>query len=274
MRSMKTRLATPAVTLLTVLSSTLLVASPALAEVAVLTPSQDNTLYESAAGDVSNSAGESLFAGRIALGDRRRALLAFDVAGAIPAGATIDAVTLTLNVTAQPPGAMPIGTELYRVLADWGEGASDAPGPEGMGGAAAPGDATWLHTFFPNDFWATVGGDFVPAQSANAVANGLGPITWGSTPQMVADVQDWLDDPAGNFGWMIQGGEIAIQTARRFDSREDPDPTARPQLMVEYTARSVIEVPTLSQWGLIAMTVLLLAAGAAHLRRRKARVSC
>ncbi|MEE8522625.1 MAG: hypothetical protein V3T72_01740 [Thermoanaerobaculia bacterium] len=42
-----------------------------------------------AAGSVANGAGQHLFIARTAAGNRRRAVLAFDVAGQIPAGSTI-----------------------------------------------------------------------------------------------------------------------------------------------------------------------------------------
>ncbi len=105
-----------------------------------LEPSKDNTLYQQPSGTLSNGQGENIFAGRTNGGLRRRALLAFDVAGTVPVGVAIDSVKLTLTLTATIVGAQPVS--LHRVLADWGEGASDAPDNEGQGGPAAPGDAT------------------------------------------------------------------------------------------------------------------------------------
>ena len=70
--------------------------APAAGGTVVLTPSRDNTLYESPTGELSNGAGEYLFAGSTLNGNRRRALLAFDVAGQLPAEATIESATLTL----------------------------------------------------------------------------------------------------------------------------------------------------------------------------------
>ena len=91
-----------------------------------LSPIKDNTLYESGAGDISNGAGQHIFAGRTASpGLIRRGLVAFDIASAVPAGATIDGASLTLHMsrtsfdTAQT-------VELRKLLADWGEGTSDA----------------------------------------------------------------------------------------------------------------------------------------------------
>src|SRR5712691_6169329 len=52
----------------------------------VLAPSKDNTLYQTSNGSLSNGAGIHLFAGMTNRRERRRALLAFDVASQIPPG--------------------------------------------------------------------------------------------------------------------------------------------------------------------------------------------
>ena len=111
-----------------------------------LSPIQDNTLYEDEAGSLSNGAGDHFFVGAIAGGELRRGVIAFDIAENIPAGSTIESVTLQLNMSRTSSGGQPI--ELRRLLADWGEGSSNAPGQEGGGDAATSGDATWVYTFF------------------------------------------------------------------------------------------------------------------------------
>src|SRR4030095_15911669 len=75
--------------------------SPATAATAVLNPSKDNTLYEyvAADGDRSNGAGAPFFGGKTDQGRLRRGVLAFNVAGSIPAGSTITGVTLGLNMS-------------------------------------------------------------------------------------------------------------------------------------------------------------------------------
>src|SRR5438132_14183298 len=64
-------------------------------------PSKDNTLYQSAAGTTSNGAGQFLFAGKTNQPSDaiRRGVIAFDVAGSVPAGATINGVTLHLHMS-------------------------------------------------------------------------------------------------------------------------------------------------------------------------------
>lgn len=205
-----------------------------MADTVTLEPSRDNTLYETADGSLSNGAGQHVFTGTTATGDIRRAVLAFDVAAAIPAGATITRVTLTLNMSRTISGAQNV--ELYRLLADWGEGSSNAGGQEGGGAPSMTGDATWIHTFYDTDFWSNAGGDFAAIASASQSVGGTGAYTWGSTPDMVADVQGWLDDPGQNFGWILIGNEAVTGSAKRFDSREHPTSSVRPELLVEYDA--------------------------------------
>ena len=78
----------------------LLAAAPeAAATVVSLPASKDNTLYESATGALSNATGEYLFTGRTKNGLVRRAVLSFDVASVVPAGSTINSVTLQLHLS-------------------------------------------------------------------------------------------------------------------------------------------------------------------------------
>ena len=121
--------------------------------------------------------------------------------------------------------------ELHKLLADWGEGTSDASGEEGTGAPATTNDATWRHRFYDTIFWTTQGGDFSNTVSASQSVGAIGDYTWSSA-QMVADVQSWLDNPAGNFGWLVLGNESANTTAKRFDTRESSSP---PVLTIEYT---------------------------------------
>jgi len=202
----------------------------ASAAIIVINPSKDNTLYEydPAEGDHSNGAGFHFFAGENAMGELRRGVLAFDVTRAIPAGSTITAVSLTLNMSMTPAGALTV--ELHKLLADWGEGTSHAPMGEGDGAPATPNDATWRHRFFDTIFWTNEGGDFSATVSASQTVDGIGQYTWSST-QMVADVQSWLDDPASNFGWLVLGDETTIATAKRFDTRESASP---PMLTIQF----------------------------------------
>lgn len=216
--------------------------SSAQGDVARLGAAKDNTLYENAAGSLSNGAGDHFFAGHTGLNTMviRRGLIAFDVAADIPAGSTIHSATLTLNMSRTLSGTQPVA--LHRLLSDWGEGLSHAAGFEGGGALAAKGDATWVHTFFPDSRWLTAagiptpGGDFAAASSASiSIGGAVGFYSWGSTANMVADVQMWLDNPSANFGWLLRGNESVLMTTKRFDSKDNLLASVRPVLEVCYS---------------------------------------
>lgn len=233
------------------------VASAACAAIAdlsaTLAPTADTTLYQSSAGALGNGAGEAFFAGANSGMAVRRGLIRFDLAAAIPAGATITAVELVLTNSAA--NVSPQAVRLHRVLASWGEGASVAGSGGGGGAPALPGDATWLHRSSPGVLWSVAGGDFAPDPSAQSIVAGPGVYSWFG-PNLVADAQAFLDAPASNFGWMLLGNEAAANSAKRFSSREDPIETAQPRLIVTY-------VPTPgSAWCALALAL------AAHRRRR------
>ncbi len=199
----------------------------------ILYPMKDNTLIESPTGDLSNGAGPALFVGRTnqPRNSLRRGLVAFDVAGAIPAGAKIQSVVLTLTLERTHAKAERI--ELRRLRKDWGEGNSNHPG--GRGAPATRSDATWLYTFFEQAVWSQPGGDFVRQASAVQAVDNRDRYRWGTTPRMVKDVKRWLKSPETNFGWLLIGNESVPKTAKRFASRENGDELAQPQLAVTYT---------------------------------------
>ncbi len=202
-------------------------------KVAIIRPTKDNTLYEDAAGSISNGSGQHFFAGRTGTGSIRRGVVAFDIARSIPAGVRVTNATLTLHSSREPAVGGPESIELHRLLADWGEGASDAPATEGGGGAATSEDATWIHTFFDTGFWSSPGGDFSQTVSARQTVDATGFYLW-SGPGLVADVQSWLDNPEDNFGWVLIGNESVAQTSKRFDTRENTETSFRPELSVTY----------------------------------------
>ena len=207
-----------------------LFATAAVAEVRTVEATRDNTLFEDAQGDTSNGSGPSLFAGRISLGRVRRALVSFHVQSVVPPGVQVDSVTLQLHLSSSSD-PLPRAIRVYRVLTAWGEGTSVSSG--GSGAPAEYGDATWLHTFFPETFWASPGGDFAPAPSAVQTVAGEGDWVWRD-PQLTADVQAWLATGADH-GWAVLGDETVAGTARRFDSREYATPGRRPRLTIHFT---------------------------------------
>lgn len=212
-------------------------ATNARADSVTLTPVKDNSLIEPSTMDLmSNGAGDGFFTGRTGNFDSetvRRAVLAFDVAAVVPAGSTITSATLTLTVLQAAPGSQSEPGSLHVVLSDWGEGESSTIG--GFGAPPTTGDTTWMHAFWPDVFWSSEGGDFNPAASATTDMGAFGDDTWGSTAQMVADVQSWLDNPAQNFGWLILGNETETLTARKYASHDNEDDAIWPRLNIEFT---------------------------------------
>lgn len=209
-------------------------ASPAVADTRVLGSAADNTIIEDPTGSFSSGASQYFFAGRVNVnggGTLRRGAIRFDLSS-IPAGSTITSVSLRLycsaagNTTSQP-------IALKRFTASWGEGASVAFG--GGGAASQVNDVTWVHRFYPGTPWTTPGGQFAATASATRNVGGMGFYTWASTPALVADVQGWLNAPATNFGWCVQGNEVTLQSVKRFDSKESGAANTRPQLTVVYT---------------------------------------
>jgi hypothetical protein len=222
-------------------------------------PARDTTLYADDGLTVGNSLGDYLFAGTTLQAVPRRSLLAFDIAGSLPAGAVVSSVELKLTHT-RNQSASGFAASLHKVTKTWGEGTSNAPGEEGGGTVAEAGDATWQETTLGGLDWDTPGGDFVELASTAQVVAGLGDYVWPSTLEAVADVQSWLDSPATNFGWVLIGNESGDGTAKRFNSRHHPTLATRPALTISY---SVVPEPAS-----VALLGVMLASGCVGFRRR------
>ena len=204
-----------------------------------LPPQRDNTLYEEPAGQLSNGQGVYFFSGKTGNNLLRRGLIVFDLSS-IPTTAIATDASLSMFLSMANGGATEVS--LSKVLQDWGEGASNAGDPGGGGAQAAPGDATWLHTFYNLGFWTTPGGDFSPTASASTTVNALNtPYHWVGSG-LIADVQTWVSNPAGNFGWVVRGNEVDTGTAQRFNSGENS--SNQPQLSVTYQFTAPTPTPT------------------------------
>jgi hypothetical protein len=209
------------------------ICNPAWATKILLPATQDNTLYESGSGLFSNGSGQHMFAGVPNEPVRRRAVIAFkNIDNEIPEDATITSAKLHLHLSRETTDATII--RLYRLTSDWGEGASQAQPPENTGTNAEPGDATWIHTNWPNFEWTNAGGDFEEEASAAELVDGVGTYTFGPSAEMAADVQLWLDKPAQNFGWILIAAENFL-TEKRFDTRENETEDFRPVLEITYS---------------------------------------
>jgi hypothetical protein len=206
-----------------------------------LQASLDNTLYEDAAGLLSNGLGQYLFVGVNSTAAKRRALLAFDVVAVVPPKSRIVDVQLHL-MASQSNAVAPTVATLHRATAAWGEGPSVAGGGEGGGGTALPGDATWLHAVAPGALWTLPGGDFDPVPSSTTSMPVTGPFVFERTEELIADVQRWIDGSLANHGWIVKTAETATDAARRLDSRDNTSMLGvRPRLTITYLPPGNVE---------------------------------
>lgn len=196
-----------------------------------VTPSRDNTIYNVPAGDLSNARGDFLIVGGSqGTASSRRGLIGFDLTSAgIPDGSAILDVTLRMNVNSSIGGPAVIG--LHRVLRNWGEGHSSALGSEYDGAPATPFDATWLFSLFDGTVWSNPGGDFTGA-SASMTVDATGFYSW-TGGGVIADVQQWLDNPSTNFGWLLKGPE-ASGNIKTFDSKDSDNGALTPIMEITY----------------------------------------
>jgi hypothetical protein len=197
-----------------------------------LTAGRDNSIFSEVE---NNSGGASLIVvGMTGAGVARRSLLWFDVAAAVPHNSTIVSAALRLNLTnASLSGITDVDVTLHRLLGRWGEGTGG--GVPGTGEPPAEGDSTWTYRQFNTQPWNAAGGDFNAVASAGtSIGRVLGPHDFDSTVDLVADVQQWLNNPDTNYGWLMLGNESQIRTARQFASREHAEAAMRPQLTIEY----------------------------------------
>lgn len=232
---------TPTAAALLAAFSAALCAQNAHGDEVTLIATADVTLYENSFGDSANGQGEAFFIGKNNSNSIYRSLLRFDIAGSIPAGATIESATLTLYCNRTLAGSETC--TMHRVLADWGEGDSVASGNGGAGGQASENDATWLYRYFvpPNGAgspaWNNAGGDFDPTVSASSTVGGEFNFYSWSDAGMASDFQGWLDGSLDNHGWMLRGRETgAGRSSKRFDSKDGVTPSLRPALTVVYSA--------------------------------------
>jgi hypothetical protein len=164
-----------------------------------------------------------------------RMLLRFDVATALPRGATVQAAFLRLTVTREPLGAVPSTFALHRVLQAWNEGEGQGPAPGGA--PAGPGELTWNDRARGSALWSEPGGslgaDFVAQAAGREAIAGPGVYEFEFGALGVSEIQGWLAAPETNHGWMLRSeAEGTAKTARRFATREAS--LGSPTLLIRY----------------------------------------
>jgi hypothetical protein len=271
---------------------------PAWATVVGIPALQDATLFGASAANNNSSSGPGMFVGSDGAGNPKRGLIEFDIPAFVPANATITGAFLSL-VLGQVAGGgggggdtTPRTIRLFDVTTAWAGGTNGTtgfPGPgfggTGQGFAPNVGDVTWNFSKVtvapPSPIagtpWLTPGGggDFVATESADTlVSQSLNTAyLWGSTAQMVSDVQGWLDGTLPNFGWLLENDSEAVPTSfRAFYTREGAIEQDVPDFAPELTVSFLAPVPEPSSLGLTALGVLTILC-LLHRHRGKTKLS-
>ena len=153
-------------------------------------------------------------------------MLKFDLANHIPSDALVTSAALTLTVVQTPPTTDQVWFELHKSLVPWSETS-----------------ATWISRLSSSTeaAWSVPGAaaptDYAGAVTQSCLITGLAKFTFVSNANMVAEVQEWVANPAQNAGWfLLCASEDLEKSVRKFGSHEAPDPTSRPVLTVEFSA--------------------------------------
>lgn len=161
-----------------------------------------------------------------------RGLLKFSGISAIPAGSTIDSVTLVGNENADTTSTT---IRIHRVLQNWVED-----------------EATW-NSYSTGNGWdsagaSTDGTDRVAATSDtyNSDSSASGDITLTGSG-LVTDVQGWVDGTFANYGWLLAGEDAegvhpGSANYVRWGSSNNSTAGNRPEITIDYTEGSTEEV--------------------------------
>jgi len=212
---------------------------PCTATAITLNALQDTTIYNN--GN-ANGSGQGLFAGASGNGTVQRGLIEFDLSSISP-GSTITNVSLTMHVNSIGSANTVDTITLNTLTQDWNAGTAgggSATKGGGSGYTANAGDATWTSSGISP--W-TAGGAFNTTVSDSVQIGSIGFYTFSSI-NLVSDIQNWVNNPDSNFGWVIRGNELTNSSSKRFSSSENTGGGGAnvPTLNVEYQA-TVVPVP-------------------------------
>ena len=159
-----------------------------------------------------------------------RALLQFDIAGSIPTNATITSAALTVTVVMAPPSPVNSTFDLRALLLPWSES-----------------DATWTNRLNSTP-WSTPGGaaglDYsINISQTNFFGSTTGLYTFVSNSSLVANVQNWLQNPGTNFGWIVISESQGVNSTERTLASREVTANA-PTLLVQFTLPAVPPIIT------------------------------
>ncbi len=248
-----------------------------LADMVSIGASQDATLLGGSDALTNNSLSDpGIFVGADGAGNPKRGLIEFDIAQSVPAGATITSATLQLTVgqvagSGGGTGGFTTGSftiDLFDETQPWGQPTNfvGATSFGGRGHGAPPdyGDATWNDAFYNSNPalatpWNAPGGNWNSSQAPSASTSVLGvagnSFTWSSS-QTASDVQNWLDNPSSNDGWLLRNeDETGMTNFRAFwgwqGAATNNAPATAPSLTVTYILsqpQSVWNIPGSGSW--------------------------
>ena len=207
---------------------------PVCADTLTVPASADTWIFSEA--PISSEYGDfhGLAAGVNAHGSPMHALFKFDLSQ-IPANATVTSASVSLVAQRQNFSAQSGTFELHRLIKPWV--ATEATWNNQSSGVpwAAPGAS-------PGDDYSTT------VSAANVVSDAGTTYIFGSTSDMVADVQSWVGNASANNGWIFKvSDESVLPTSRRWGSLTTGNPAS---LTVIYTASAPPpQQPTLSNAG-------------------------
>lgn len=141
----------------------------AVADATIFAEQSGGTAYDA----VADGRGGNLWTSVLAAGVVRRALVRFDLS-ALPAGAQVVSVQVeAFMIRLREPQTI----ALHRITAPWSEGPANG-GDAGIGAPASAGDCTWSHRVWPNQPWATRGGEGTDLALLSASAMLAAPLAW------------------------------------------------------------------------------------------------
>jgi len=176
--------------------------------------SEDSRIWSGTNADTNYSTDDYLQLGYTG-SSIKRAVIKFDVS-ALPSNASVKAAFITLYVSSGINSGSP-SFAFYRLTNIFVES-----------------QVTW-NSYYTGNLWTTPGGDY----NGTAISGFVSPpaedtsVMWEINKSVV---QDWIDDPCGNYGVLLKvQDESAVQNERSFRSEDYADAARHPKLTVVYT---------------------------------------
>jgi len=194
------------------------------------------------------AAGEERFMAGTTKNGIRRALLKFptdDDDNTFPSDTKVECTEIRLITTRSDEERRTVPTpviKVHRVATQWTTTGGNNLQLHGLnGGTANARDTTWKYSSYPSTEWENSGGDFYNNVLGRNVE--AGDLHWyGKTRAMAEVVQEWIDEPSTNFGFILIGSDETYTlpppgSYSRYNGIES-SPDLIPRLIVTYTSPS------------------------------------